>query len=169
MIQGSCCSLSDYGTGGCRLTVDGPNSECQVRMVGEFYPFQMVISDKNNGTCPPTQYVKAAPPACKARNVTCSLLAGDKCCNDLVCRKRTNSTDNADRCLNCKRPNKPCLASTDCCRGKCRRSNGQSQAKTCRACVKLNDKPCLDDEDCCKPNAKCRTKGAVSNVKVCKV
>jgi hypothetical protein len=171
MIQGSCCSLTDYGKSGCRLTVDGPNSDCQVRMVGEFYPFQMVISETNNGTCPPTQYVKEAPPACKARNVTCSLLAGDKCCgNDVVCRKRTDSgEDGADRCLNCKKPNKPCLTSTDCCRGKCRRTTAQAKAKTCRACVKNNDAPCLDDEDCCNAKAKCKPKRAGSAVKVCKV
>jgi hypothetical protein len=170
MIMGSCCSLSDYGNGGCRLTVDGPNSDCQVRMVGEFYPFEMVISETNNGTCPPTQYVKEVPPACKSRNTTCSLLAGDTCCNDLACRKRTDSSaDDADRCLNCKKPAKPCLASTDCCQGKCRRSSAQTSTKTCRACVKVNDAPCLDDEDCCNPQATCRTKRAGSAVKVCQV
>jgi hypothetical protein len=183
-LSGSCCSVSDHGGGGCRISVDGPNSDCQVRLAGDPYPFMMVMSDRNNGTCPPSQYnvttsggdggSEGAIAQCKKWNTTCSVDGGaadDACCDGLVCRQGSpaNATRGALRCLNCKRENETCRAWRDCCKGtRCRRATSGSNKRTCRACVRVN-KPCLDDGDCCYGKARCRAKSAGSAEMVCTI
>jgi hypothetical protein len=193
-LSGTCCSVSDMNKGkGCRITVDGPNNDCQVRLAGDFYPLMMVMSNLNNNTCPPSQYNVTmdsggdgggdGPIAqCKTWNATCADDDGggkaqEECCDGLVCRRGLPAATmrGTRRCLPCKRENESCRASKDCCRGtRCRRqapsSSGSINIKrTCRACVRLNDKPCLEDGDCCHPKARCRAKARGSAEKVCKI
>jgi hypothetical protein len=52
--QGSCCSLSNTEDGGCRLTVDGPGSECTFLDAASEYT--IFVSEEAAGTCPESHY-----------------------------------------------------------------------------------------------------------------
>lgn len=60
--SGTCCSLSDTRNGGCKLTVDGPGSECTVSDLKGQSSFTTQISTENDSKCPASQYDVLAGP-----------------------------------------------------------------------------------------------------------
>lgn len=54
--SGTCCSLSDTKSGGCKLTVDGPGSECTWANDSEENSFTVKITSDNHSKCPKSKY-----------------------------------------------------------------------------------------------------------------
>jgi hypothetical protein len=52
--EGTCCSLADTESGGCRLTVDGPGSQCT--FVDATSEYTIFVSEESDGSCPESSY-----------------------------------------------------------------------------------------------------------------
>jgi hypothetical protein len=52
--EGKCCSLSETDSGGCRLTVDGPGSQCT--FVDAASEYTIFVSKDADGSCPESTY-----------------------------------------------------------------------------------------------------------------
>jgi len=61
-LAGNCCPLNDYGTSGCRLEVNGPNSFCSYKTRFDRRYYSYLIAPSNTGACLASQYRVSLPP-----------------------------------------------------------------------------------------------------------
>jgi hypothetical protein len=147
--SGNCCSLSDFGETGCRLTVDGPNSECYFygkddwSGSGTFFS----ISDATTGTCPRSQYVlsRTKPPTVSPAPIASFSPAW----YDLPTKKPTKKPTAK---ITCKKRNDKCEVqrgvSVCCGENVCRKPSNDSAEKKCLSCLKIGQ-PCSRPGECC--------------------
>jgi hypothetical protein len=156
---GNCCSLSDYGANGCRLTVDGPNSECYFYGPNDMMGTGTLFGSSydTNGTCPQSQYVlsRTKPPTmspapiasfspawydrptkkptakntCKRRNEKCDVQRGVAVCCGDNVCRKQSKDAVENKCLSCLEIGKPCSRPGVCCSGKC-------EGRRVKRCVK---------------------------------
>jgi hypothetical protein len=62
-LAGNCCPLNDYGTSGCRLEVNGPNSFCSYKTRYDRRYYSYLIAPSNTGKCLTSQYQVQLPPS----------------------------------------------------------------------------------------------------------
>jgi hypothetical protein len=153
--SGNCCSLSDFGENGCRLTVDGPKSECYFYGKNDWSGTYFYISGSTTGTCPQSQYLlsRTKPPTMSPAPIASFSPAWYD-------RPTKKPTKKPTAKVTCKQRNEKCDVQRGvavCCGDNvCRKPSNDSEVKKCLSCLAIG-KPCSRPGVCC--SGKCAGRG----------